>query len=389
MSHTKQIQLLAVIPGLGGGGAERALVNLLRHLGSERFQVQLVAFETAGRFRREVPVGIPVHDLKGRRQYDMRMVVRLARLLHAERPDAVLSVTRYANVVTLLAARLARFTGPVIVNEQNNPSAEFQQFGGRWLKGLALRYLYPRAEGITAISRGIATDLTGRWSVPASKVTVIPNPVDVAWIRRLAQEPSPHPWLTDGKAPVAIGVGRLHPQKDFGLLLRAFRLVRSAQPAHFIILGEGPERAFLENEVQRLELVADVLLPGFQENPFSWMARADVFVLSSRYEGFGNVIVEAMALGCPVIATNCPFGPDEIIENNVSGLLVPVGEEQALAEAIRRVLNDSDLSARLAGAGRVRSEDFAPEHIVAQYEHLFVEAFEKHANSHHDRRLPP
>jgi glycosyltransferase involved in cell wall biosynthesis len=330
-----------------------------------------------------------MHDLKGRRQYDVRMVVRLARLLRSERPDAVLSVLRYANVVTILATRMARFTGPVIVNEQNSPAAEFQQFSGGWLKGLALRYLYPRAEKITAISRGIATELTSRWGVPDDKVTVIPNPVDVARIRRLAQEPSPHPWLAEGEVPVVIGVGRLHPQKDFGLLLRAFRLVRNAQPARLIILGDGPERAFLENEVQRLGLVADVLLPGFQENPFAWMARADVFVLSSRYEGFGNVIVEAMALGRPVIATNCPFGPDEIIEDNVSGLLVPVGDERALAGAIGRVLNDPALSACLAEAGCVRSEDFTPEHIVARYENLIVEAFEGHAHSHHHGHLSP
>nr|HID14046.1 glycosyltransferase [Anaerolineae bacterium] len=340
----KKIRLLTIIPGLGGGGAERALVNLLRHLDGGRFQVQLAAFEATGPFRREVPVEIPVHDLNGRRQYDVRLVVRLARLLHSERPDAVLSVMRYANVVALLAARLSRFNGPVIVNEQNNPSAEFEQFGGRWFKSLALRYLYPRAGKITAISQGIATELASRWGVPGDKVVVIPNPVDVAQIRHLAQEPSPHPWLTDKQIPVIIGVGRLHPQKDFGLLVRAFRLVRNAQATRLIILGEGPERDLLENEVQQLGLASDVLLPGFQDNPFAWMGRADAFVLSSRYEGFGNVIVEAMALGRPVIATNCPFGPGEIIGDNVSGLLVPVGDEQALARAITRVLNEPNLS---------------------------------------------
>lgn len=384
----ERIRLLTVIPSLGGGGAERALVNLLRHLDTERFQVQLVAFEAAGPFHRDVPSGIAVRDLKGRRQYDLRMVVRLARLFRLERPDVVLSVMRYANLVTLLAARMTQFPGPVIVNEQSNPGAEFRQFGGGWLKGPALKHLYPHAEKVTAISHGMARELITRWSVPAEKIAVIPNAVDGVRIRELARHEPPHPWLAEGTVPVVMGVGRLNAEKDFPLLLRAFRLVRdTALPARLIILGEGTERAFLEREAKQLDLMPHVLLPGFQENPFAWMARADVFALSSRYEGFGNVIVEAMALGRPVVATNCPFGPDEIIEDKVSGLLVPVGNAEALAEAIGHVLTERKLAEQLAGAGRERSEAFVPERIVARYEQLLFEACEQHAHSHHDRHL--
>ncbi|MFQ5857326.1 MAG: glycosyltransferase [Anaerolineae bacterium] len=384
----ERIRLLTVIPSLGGGGAERALVNLVRHLDRGRFQVQLAAFEAAGPFRQDVPAGVALHDMQGRRQYDLRMVVRLARLLRLEQPDVVLSVMRYANLVTFLAARLARFPGPIIVNEQNNPGAEFGQFGGRWLKGPALQFVYPRVQKVTSISRGIATELAAQWGVPAEKIEVIPNPVDITRLRRLAQCEPPHPWLTDGAVPVVMGVGRLHPQKDFGLLLRALRLVRDTQPARLIILGEGPQRALLERSAVQLGVAADVLLPGFQENPFAWMTRADVFVLSSRYEGFGNVIVEAMALGRPVVATNCPFGPGEIIVDGGSGLLVPVGDESALAQAICRVLNDSGLRKRLAEAGRERSEDFASERIAARYEQLLVEVCDRRAHSHHNGRIP-
>jgi glycosyltransferase involved in cell wall biosynthesis len=371
------LRLLFVLPSLGGGGAERASVDLLRGFHRERLQASLALFSCSGTFLPQVPPDIRVHDLRGARQNDFRLVWRLADLLRREQPAVVLSVLRYANLVTLLARRLSGSRARVVANEQNLPSAEFALFGGRAVKAWAIRRLYPRADRVTTISRGIAHELTSRYGVPDDRVRVIHNPVDLARVQALAAEPPRHPWLqpapgpAGGQPPLLVGVGRLHPQKGFAYLIRAFAQVRKTRPCSLIILGEGAERANLEHLIAELGLGADVALPGFYDNPYSVMCRATLFILSSVYEGFGNVLVEALALGTPVISTRCPVGPDEIITDEVHGLLVPPADEDALAQAILRALADGELRRRLSANGPLRARDFSLEHIVEQYESEF------------------
>jgi glycosyltransferase involved in cell wall biosynthesis len=197
--------------------------------------------------------------------------------------------------------------------------------------------------------------------------------VDSEAVAAGAREPLEHPWFGPGQPPVVLAAGRLHPQKNFSLLLRAFRHVAQARDARLVILGEGSERARLEQVARELGIGRQVLLPGFERNPFRWMARATVFVLPSLYEGFGNVIVEAMAAGCPIVATRCPYGPQEIVEDGVSGRLVPVGQAEPMARAVLSLLQDPALSARLALRGKQRALDFAPAQIAGRYEQLFCE----------------
>jgi glycosyltransferase involved in cell wall biosynthesis len=389
-------KLLFVLPSLGGGGAERASLDLLRGIDRERFQITVALFtrsglanpadpanpaKNAGRssgnvgrnrgsFLQELPSDVPLYDLRGRQSYDFRLVWRLASVLRRENPQVVFSVLRYTNLITLLACRLAGSQARVVINEQNPPSAEFALFGGGRVKAWFLRQLYPRADRVTAISTGIARELVSSYGLPQDKVQVIPNPVNLVRVRTLAAAKLEHPSFQSG-LPVLIAVGRLHAQKGFGHLIRAFSIVRQVLPCKLVILGEGPLRSELEGLITSLGLVDDIALPGFQENPYNFVSNSAVFVLSSLFEGFGNVLVDALALGVPVISTRCPVGPEDIVTDGVTGIFVPPADEKALAQAILRVLQDSDLRRRLSANGPLRAADFAIERIVPQYEALF------------------
>ncbi|MEM2568314.1 MAG: glycosyltransferase, partial [Candidatus Bathyarchaeia archaeon] len=208
-----------------------------------------------------------------------------------------------------------------------------------WVIEKLLKATYPRADRIVASSKDLAKDLLEFTGVSVERVRIIYNPYDPE-IERKANEPLSHPWFSNGQLPVILGVGRLHVQKDFPTLIQAFALVRQNRPCRLVILGEGEERPKLERLVRELGLENDVSLAGFEPNPFKFMKNASVFVLSSKYEGFGNVIIEALACGCPVVSTDCPSGPSEILEDGKWGKLVPVGDVEAMAKAILETLDN-------------------------------------------------
>lgn len=367
---TASCELLVVLPSVGGGGAERAALDLLRSLDRHRFHITLALFTKSGRFLGQVPADLSVIDLNGRQSYDIRLIWRLARLIRGQRPEVVFSVLRYTNLITLLACRLAGSPARVVVNEQNVPSAEFARFGGGGIKATAIRWLYPRAARVTCIAEGIAHELVEKYGIPSRLVQVVPNPVDLARVRSLGQSAADHPWY-QLQQPVLVAAGRLHHQKGFDVLIRAFAQVRRSTPCKLLILGEGSLQQDLQRLIDSLGLAEDAQLAGFQENPYSYMAHAAAFVLSSRYEGFGNVLVEALALGTPVVSTRCPVGPAEILEEGKTGILVPTEDESALAQAILRVLQDRELSANLSSNGPTRAEAYSLERITAQYQALF------------------
>jgi glycosyltransferase involved in cell wall biosynthesis len=197
-----------------------------------------------------------------------------------------------------------------------------------------IRWAYPRADAVVAVSQGVASDLVEVCGIAASHVHVLNNPVVTPETARMRSEPVDHPWLRDPTLPVVLAVGRLVPQKDFGTLLEAFALARRSRAARLVILGEGPLRAELEATVRRLDVAADVDLPGFCANPYAAMAAADVFVLSSAWEGSPGVLIEAMSCGTPVLSTDCPSGPRQILDGGRWGRLVPVGDAQAMANGL-------------------------------------------------------
>jgi glycosyltransferase involved in cell wall biosynthesis len=262
------------------------------------------------------------------------------RYLRKVQPLALLSALDHANVVALWAQKLARVPTRVVATVHNTPSQATAQ--ARTLSARLMRYwvkpFYPWAHAVVAVSKGVANDLVQWVGVPADKVRVIYNPIITPELFHKAEEPLDHPWFQPGQPPVIAGAGRLTTQKDFPTLLRAFALVRAQRPARLMILGEGELRADLERLAEQLGIAEDFALPGFVQNPYPYLKRAAVFVLSSRWEGLPTVLVEALALGTPVVSTDCPSGPREILADGKWGRLVPVGDAGKLAEAILETL---------------------------------------------------
>lgn len=322
------------LPSVHGGGAERVMVNLARGFAERGYAVDLVLAKAEGPYLSEVPAGVRVVDLGASRV--LLALPVLVRYLRQERPMAMLSTLNHANIVALWAKRLAGVSTRVVVREANTESissTNASSLRGRFMPYLTRRF-YPWADAVIAVSKGVAEDLIQNVGLPAGKVQVIYNPVITPDLLAKAEEPLEHPWFADGEPPVILGAGRLTKQKDFATLISAFSLLRSKRAARLVILGEGDERPKLEGQVRDLRLEQEVDLPGFVDNPFKYMKRAAVFVLSSRWEGLPNTLIQALALGTPVVSTDCPNGPAEILEGGKLGRIVPMGDIASLASAI-------------------------------------------------------
>lgn len=325
------------IPDLLDGGAQRAAVKLAGGIAARGLDVDLVLLDGGGPHRQSLDARVRVVELSARRV--AFAAPPLARYLARERPDALVSFLTHANIAAVAARALSRTGARLALVEQNTLTAvrsELRRDG--WLPALA-RHAYPRADAVVAVSEGVARDLVDALGLPPAKVSVIHNPVVDEGLRRAARLPARHPWFEDASTRVFLAAGRLTPQKDFPALLEAFRMLRESRRARLIILGEGEERARLEALVASKGLTGDVSLHGFVENPYAYMSRAAAFVLSSRWEGLPTVLVEALGCGCPVVATDCPSGPREILCDGEYGALVPVGDAAALCEAMIRVLD--------------------------------------------------
>ena len=315
------------------------MLNLAIGIADTGVAVDLVLAKAIGPHISSIPANVRMVDLKGRRV--SRTVVTLARYLRRERPTALLAALTHINVAAILASYLAGRRCRVVVSERTTISREYAEIRALSRRAVytLVPWLYRRASGITAVSQGAAEDLARFCKIPLERVVVINNPVVGPALFRRAAEPLNHPWFAAGQPPVILSVGRLSPEKEFGTLIRAVAEVATRRPVRLMILGEGTERPALEALVDELGLRERVLLPGFVANPYAYMSRAAVLVLSSRWEGSPNVLVEAMACGTPVVATNCPSGPAEILEGGRLGPLVPVGDHSAMAVAIERMLD--------------------------------------------------
>jgi len=328
------------LPSLNGGGAERVMVNLARGLAELGLQVDLVLAKAEGPLLADIPIGVNAVDLNAKRV--LYSLPGLIGYLRRERPDALLAAMEHTNLVALWAKKLSGVATRVVVSVHNIVSqdiANAQNMRAKVIPPL-VRIIYPWAYAVVAVSEGVADDLAQLTGLPRSKLQVIYNPAVTPELLVRAEEPLDHPWFQPGEPPVILGAGRLTAQKDFPTLIRAFALVRRKLPARLMILSEGEERPGLEALVQELGLEKDVAMPGFVNNPYKYMKRAGVFVLSSKYEGFGLVLVEAMACGTPVVATDCPSGPAEILRGGKWGRMVSVEDVDGLANAIHLTLMD-------------------------------------------------
>ncbi len=373
----EKVKVLFFTSALGGGGAEKHLLRVINHLDRERFRVSLALVKPGGEFERALAADVKTHFLtaSGKGSTTVRMlraVEPLRRVVKQEQPDLIFSVIDLANIVSLISTRGVAAQPKIILGVQTPPSIAYRHSKhpvGRLILRLLPR-LYPKADQIVALSNGVAADLVSLAPTMKSRMSVIYNAGFEAEVLDRAREsisPSELP-----PPPLIVACGRLKALKGFSYLIDALARVREQIPAHLCIIGEGEERPVLEKKIKRMGLAGCVRLLGFQENPFKYMAAADLFVLSSLFEGFGNVIVEAMACGAPVIATDCPCGPGEIIQDGHDGLLVPPANSEALAQGIIRVLKDEALKKRLSENGRARANDFNAEIIAGRYGELFL-----------------
>lgn len=359
------------------GGVERVVLNLAKELAEQGHRVDLVLCGEADADLNQVPTTINVIALQSGPCWRGRLLIlkadptgavplllpvalpprlsktipylpALVHYLRREKPTAMLSFKPYPNLTALWAKRLANVPTRFVVSERVHPSKG--QRRPKWRKRFVkpvIRRVYPWADAIVSVSNGVADDLTAFAGIPRERITTIYNPVLIPDLRTKARAPFDHAWFQPGAPPVVLGVGRLIPQKDFPTLLRAFARVLVQRQARLVILGEGRLRAELAILASTLGITADVALPGFVENPYAYMARAAVFALSSSYEGLPNVVIEALACGCPVVSTDCPSGPAEILDGGRYGRLVPIGNDIELARAICATLNAPPPTERL------------------------------------------
>jgi glycosyltransferase involved in cell wall biosynthesis len=333
-----QKRLAIFLHGLYGGGAERTMLNLAHGIAARGYATDLVLARAEGPYLADVPELVRLVDLKVSRA--LFSLPALVHYLRDERPEAMLSAVDYVNIIALWARHIAGVPQRVVINEQNTFSRRKQQLPKlySWLMRRLLMGFYPWADGIVAVSKGVADDLAQATAIPRERIRVIHNPVVTPELRKKARDSLNHPWFQPRQPPVLLAVGRLTAQKDFPTLIQTFARVRQTRPTRLLILGEGEERFMLEALVRQLGLDQDVHLPGFVDNPYAYMARASVFVLSSKWEGLPTVLVEALYCGAPIVATDCPSGPREILADGQYGQLVPVGDVVALAKAIEATL---------------------------------------------------
>lgn len=322
------------LPQLAGGGAERSILNLAEAILDRGIVVDLVVAHPGGEFVSRVPAGVRLVALDA--SSTAASIPKLARYLKTERPGTIMSALDHANIAAQIAVRLSGSRTRSVISIRNTFSAEsaLRKSLKRRIEVLLAKRLYPGADAILAVSDGAAEDLARFLGIPRNRIAVTYNPVVSDHLFRQAAEPVDHPWFVPGAPPIVLAAGRLSDQKDYPTLIRSFGAARRNTCARLVILGDGERRAELEALIHSLGLQDDVLLPGFVHNPFAYMAKAFVFVLSSRHEGLPGVLIQALACGCPVIATDCPSGPREILEGGRFGALIPVGDEAALSSAL-------------------------------------------------------
>jgi len=338
----RETDVALFLPALSGGGAERVILNLSAALADRGYAVDLVIAVRTGEYLANVPETVRLVSLDVRRT--LQGFLPLVRYLRREQPRVLMSALDNANIVGVAATRAARVTGAktrVIVSARNTLSLDSQTMPAsrRAITLRALGMCHKLADDVATVSNGAADDLARTLGIEREKIHVIYNPVVTPSLLSAGAASLSHPWLEPGAPPVVLGVGRLSRQKDFATLVRAFAQVRRTRAARLMILGQGEERDRLEVLARELGVADDVALPGFVANPYAYMSRVAVVVLSSQWEGLPAVLIESLALGTPVVSTDCESGPREILRAGADGPLVPVGDAPRMAEAIATVLD--------------------------------------------------
>ncbi|MDJ0785187.1 MAG: glycosyltransferase [Myxococcota bacterium] len=371
------------LTSLAASGVARATLRLAGGLRRSGVDVDVVVTLGGGEHAAEIPRDVALHTLPWgarwptplirhgllrdpkapwHRFHYARALPALLSYLERRRPDAVLCAASYANYLGVLGRRASPHAFRLVLSQRTHLSAKVERRSKHWKLRMARR-LYADADAFVAVSEGVAGDLGDVVGIESGRIQTIYNPIDGAHLALQARAPIDHPWLRRGAPPVVLAVGKLKARKGFDVLLRAFSRLRAERPARLLILGEGPERGELEALAAELGIAADVGLPGFVENPMPFMARASAFALPSEREGLPNVLIEALACGATIVATDCPSGPAEILEGGRHGRLVPTNDPAALGRALAASLDAPADPERQ----RARAAHFSLASAVARY----------------------
>ena len=337
MRHYPIQKIATVLEDLEGGGAERNLTNLMNQLVDKGMEIDLVLVKMEGVFINELSPKINLVNLKAKSVYFS--LLPLVKYFKNNKPSIILSSLDLMNMITLLAVRIAGKNTKSIIRVANMVSIQIRNPLKKTTEKIFMKYIYPWADHIIAVSKGVAQDLSQYAGISQDKITVIYNPVITKDLYIKMEEKPDHIWIINNHNNIILAVGRLTQQKNFPNLVRAFQIVREQIDAKLILLGEGELRGELESLAAKLGIKDHVSLPGFVPNPYTYMKRASVFVLSSDYEGLPTVLIEAMACGCPVVSTDCLSGPNEILDGGKYGKLVPVKNAELLAQAVLDTLD--------------------------------------------------
>jgi glycosyltransferase involved in cell wall biosynthesis len=374
LSKEEKRRVLFVAGSLPGGGAERILIYLLKKLNRNKYDISLCLFKKKGVFCSEIPKDIFVCDLNKKTAKDtFGIIYKLAvNVYPSVKPDIVVSVLEYPNILSLIAKFFSSQKPKLVFVEQIYP-VNFWAYKGERLKKLIERIaaviFYRFADKIIAISSIVKKGLIKRLLIPNRIISVIHDGVDIKEIRSKSKDPIAEKELFKNNIFSIIACGRLVSQKNYPLLLKAFHLVAKKHNVQLLILGEGRQRGNILNLINRLRLSDKVFLLGFKNNPFAYLSRADIYVLSSNFEGLSVALLEAMACKKAVISTYCQ-GPSEVVKDNIDGLLVKRNDAQALSQAIEKLIADETLRNRLAAAAVKKADLFDVDRIVKTYERV-------------------
>ncbi len=361
ISPTSPVKRICIFPELLMSGIGRYAINLSKALMAEGVEVDLFLTKNEGLLMQQVPKGVRLFIGEGSTKKSLR---KFYAYLREEKPDALITAHNHVNISSIWVKKLARVPTQIVVTLHTAMSQDDHAQSPRKKRIIRelCRFSYPLADHIVAVSRAVADDTATHLNLKSEKIAVAYNPVFSLDMLSRAQEEVEHPFFIQDD-PVFISIGRLTEQKDYFSLLRAFAQVRVRQKAKLLILGEGEDRKGLEALIEELGLEDDVSLPGFLDNPYAYLKRSDVFVSSSGWEGLPTVVIEALALGKPVVATDCPGGSAEILEAGKYGHLVKVADPVALAQAMQESLKTPWDAAAL----QKRAEVFSLEASAKRY----------------------
>ena len=357
--NDKRIDIAFVLPALNSGGAEKNTILLADEMRKQGLGVEIVVMEKKGSFVASVPSGLPVREIGAG---FLGAVWSLSRYIIKQRPRRIVAGLPLPNIIAIISGIMTGRLADIFLT-QHHPFALNARYARKSRTSLA-KFLFPCARHFIAVSQGVAEDLVGSAGVRNDRITVISNPVCIKEIERLSKKKAPgYPVNREGGSQ-AILVGRLAPPKDIETPLEA---LKECPDLNLVICGEGPERQKQEDYAKSAGVRDRVVFTGFVDNPYTVMAGSDLLILSSRHEGFGNVLIEAMAIGLPVVATDCPYGPSEILDGGRFGELVPIGESHEMAEAIKRVLEGRHPDPQIL---KSRAQEYDLNIIVREYREL-------------------